>query len=85
MRIEIQELQTQAIGTIDQRGRAGTADIQPHFLKVEMWVRIKAECPESRFQRLAELVDKHCPTWNLMKAAQGTETVVHWERIGADA
>lgn len=84
MRIQLEDVELEAIGTIDQRGRAGTAPVQPHFLKVELWTRVKCDASEERFQRLAELVDRHCPTLNLMKAAEGTEVVVHWERKQED-
>jgi len=74
-------LETYAEGTLDTRGRKGTADDVPvHYKAVRLTIRIKTKESDKKFNRLAELVARYCPVDSLIKAAVPDYEVV-WERI----
>jgi uncharacterized OsmC-like protein len=80
LRFEYSELETEAEGELDTRGRKGTAEVPVHYRAVRLRVRIATEESDARIERLAGLVGRYCPVDSLMRAAVD-EYVVGWERI----
>src|SRR5918996_5348349 len=80
LRFEYSDLETEAEGELDTRGRKGTADVPVHYRAVRVRVRIATEESDERIERLAGLVGRYCPVDSLMRAAVDRYTVV-WERV----
>lgn len=80
MRMRVDGFEVEARGTIDRRGRKGTADVPAHFLRVEVRARVKTAESDERVQRLKELVERHCPMATLMRGAP-LEFDSVWERV----
>ena len=80
IRLEYQDLETTAEGTLDTRGRKGLANVPVHYKAVRLTVRIKTEATEKKLNRLADLVSRYCPVDSLIKAAVPDYQVI-WERI----
>jgi uncharacterized OsmC-like protein len=80
LRFEYTDLETQAEGELDTRGRKGTADVPVHYRAVRLLVRIASEESDARFERLADLVARYCPVDSLISAAVD-DYQVRWERI----
>ena len=80
IRFEYDDLDTQAEGVLDTRGRKGEADVPVHYKAVRLRIRIKTDESDKRLQRLAELVSRYCPVDSLVKAAVPDYTV-SWERM----
>jgi uncharacterized OsmC-like protein len=80
LRFEYSNLETEAEGELDTRGRKGTADVPVHYRAVRLRVRIATEESDDRIKRLADLVGRYCPVDSLMRAAIDRYTV-DWERM----
>ena len=80
IRLQYEDLETTAEGTLDTRGRKGLADVPVHYKAVRLVIRIKTTATDKKLDRLAELVSRYCPVDSLIKAAVPDYTVV-WERI----
>jgi len=81
IRFKYEDLETQAEGTLDTRGRKGLADDVPvHYKAVRLTIRIKTEESNERLQRLINLVARYCPVDSLIRAAV-PDYQVTWERM----
>ena len=81
IRFRYEDLETQAEGTLDTRGRKGLADDVPvHYKAVRLTIRIKTEESDQKLQRLIELVARYCPVDSLIRAAVPDYAVI-WERL----
>jgi len=78
IRFEYEDLQTEAEGVLDTRGRKGLADVPVHYSAVRLHVRLVTAESEKKQQRLIELVSRFCPVDSLIKAAIPDYEVV-WE------
>jgi OsmC-like protein len=74
------DLESEAEGVLDTRGRRGLADVPVHCKAVRLRIRIRTDEPDSRLDRLAELVARYCPVDSLIRAAV-RDYDVSWERI----
>ncbi len=84
IRFKYGDLETQAEGVLDSRGRKGLADVPVHYQAVRLTVRIETEETDERLQRLRDLVSRYCPVDSLVKAAV-PDYEVTWERMGAES
>ena len=80
IRLEYEDLETTAEGTLDTRGRKGLADVPVHYKAVRLTIRIKTEATDKKLNRLADLVSRYCPVDSLIKAAV-PDYQVTWERV----
>jgi uncharacterized OsmC-like protein len=80
LRFRYSNLETEAEGELDTRGRKGTADVPVHYRAVRLRVRIATEEGDDRIQRLADLVGRYCPVDSLIGAAVD-DYKVDWERV----
>jgi uncharacterized OsmC-like protein len=80
LRFEYSDLETEAEGELDTRGRKGTADVPVHYRAVRLRVRIATDESDARIARLAGLVGRYCPVDSLMRAAID-DYQVSWERM----
>jgi uncharacterized OsmC-like protein len=80
LRFEYSDLETEAEGELDTRGRKGTADVPVHYRAVRLDVRIATSESEERVKRLADLVGRYCPVDSLIRSAVPDYTVT-WQRI----
>ena len=80
IRLDYDDLETFAEGTLDTRGRKGLADVPVHYKAVRLTIRIKTEATDKKLDRLADLVARYCPVDSLIKAAIPDYQVV-WERL----
>ena len=80
IRLDYEDLETVAEGTLDTRGRKGLADVPVHYKAVRLVIRIKTEATDKKLDRLADLVSRYCPVDSLIKAAVPDYQVI-WERI----
>jgi uncharacterized OsmC-like protein len=79
LRFEYSNLETEAEGELDTRGRKGTADVPVHYRAVRLRVRIATDESDARIERLADLVGRYCPVDSLIRTAVDNYTV-SWER-----
>ena len=80
IRLDYEDLETVAEGTLDTRGRKGLADVPVHYKAVRLVIHIKTEATDKKLDRLADLVSRYCPVDSLIKAAVPDYQVI-WERI----
>jgi uncharacterized OsmC-like protein len=80
IRLDYDDLETVAEGTLDTRGRKGLADVPVHYKAVRLTIRIKTQATDKKLDRLADLVSRYCPVDSLIKAAVPDYQVV-WERL----
>lgn len=80
LRFDYSQLESDAEGELDTRGRKGTADVPVHYRAVRLRVRIATEESDERIDRLAELVGRYCPVDSLIRAAVD-DYQVSWERL----
>jgi putative redox protein len=80
LRFRYSNLETEAEGELDTRGRKGTADVPVHYRAVRLRARIDTEESDERIERLADLVGRYCPVDSLIGAAVDHYTV-DWERM----
>jgi uncharacterized OsmC-like protein len=80
LRFEYSNLETEAEGELDTRGRKGTADVPVHYRAVRLRVRIATDESDDRIERLAGLVGRYCPVDSLIGAVVA-EYAVDWERM----
>ena len=80
LRFRYSNLETEAEGELDTRGRKGTADVPVHYRAVRLRVRIATEESDERIERIADLVGRYCPVDSLIGAAVEDYTV-DWERV----
>ena len=81
LRFDYEDLESFAEGDLDTRGRKGEADVPVHYKAVRLTIRIRTNEPDSRLDRLADLVSRYCPVDSLIRAAVPDYTV-SWERMG---
>ena len=79
IRFKYEDLETQAEGTLDTRGRKGEADVPVHYKAVHLTIHIRTEESDKRLQRLIDLVARYCPVDSLMRAAV-QDYQVTWKR-----
>ena len=79
LRFAYSDLETEAEGELDTRGRKGTAHVPVHYRTVRLRVRIATDEPDSRLAKLADLVGRYCPVDSLIRAAV-PDYQVTWER-----
>lgn len=80
IRFRYQDLETEAEGELDTRGRKGLADVPVHYRTVRLRVGIKTDEPEERLDRLRDLVGRYCPVDSFFRAAI-PDYKVTWERM----
>lgn len=80
MRFSYEDLEMDAEGTVDIRGRMGLAPVPVHYQRVRLRVRIRTAEPDERLRRLADLVARYCPVDSLLRAAV-PDYEVTWERM----
>ncbi len=80
IRFEYEDLETDAEGILDLRGRKGLAPVPVHFSAVRLRIRIKTGESDARLQRLVDLVSRYCPVDSLVRAAV-PDYEVTWERM----
>ncbi|MQA75482.1 MAG: hypothetical protein GEU88_14255 [Solirubrobacterales bacterium] len=80
LRFEYSDLETEADGVLDTRGRKGTAEVPVHYRAVRLRVRIATGESEARVARLSELVGRYCPVDSLISAAVADYSV-SWEQV----
>jgi uncharacterized OsmC-like protein len=80
IRLDYDDLETLAEGTLDTRGRKGLADVPVHYKAVRLTIRIKTGATDKKLDRLADLVARYCPVDSLVKAAVPDYQVI-WERL----
>jgi len=80
IRFRYEDLESDADGTLDTRGRRGLADVPVHYGSVRLRVRIRTDETDARLDRLASLVARYCPVDSLIRAAV-PDYEVSWERM----
>lgn len=80
IRFQYDDLQTNAEGVLDTRGRKGLADVPVHYKSVRLTIRIKTDEPDERLDRLVDLMARYCPVDSLIRAAV-PDYIVKWERM----
>lgn len=80
IRLEYEDLETFAEGTIDTRGRKALADVPIGYSTVKLTIRIKTDAPDKKLNRLANLVARYCPVDAMMQRAVPDYNVT-WERM----
>jgi len=80
LRFAYEELETDAAGTLDTRGRRGLADVPVHYSRVDLHIRIRTDETDARLDRLTTLVARFCPVDSLIRAAV-PDYHVRWERM----
>ncbi len=80
IRFQYEDMETQAEGTLDTRGRKGEAEVPVHYKAVRLTIRIKTEEPDKRLHRLAGLMTRYCPVDSLVRAAVPDYQVI-WKRM----
>jgi putative redox protein len=80
IRFEYEDLECEAEGDLDRRGRMGLAEVPVHYSTVRLTIRIKTEESDKKLERLKELVAHYCPVDSLIRAAVPDYTVT-WERM----
>lgn len=80
IRFRYQDLETEAEGVLDTRGRRGLADVPVHYRSVRLKVWIETDEPEERLARLRDLVGRYCPVDSFFRAAV-PDYEVTWERM----
>jgi len=67
--IAVDGVATDATGTLDIRGFAGTADVSPHFQTLTLTVTLTTPVPEEELGELKAQVLRRCPLFNLVRDA----------------
>ena len=80
LRIEYDDLQTEAEGDFDVRGRRGEADVPVHHSAIRLIVRIRTDADDRKLERLKDLVARYCPVDSMVRASVPDYTVT-WERL----
>ena len=83
IRFEYDDLQTEAIGELDTRGRKGLADVPVHYRAMRLHIRVVTAESEKKQARLIDLVSRYCPVDSLIKAAI-PDYEVEWEFVHPD-
>jgi uncharacterized OsmC-like protein len=84
IRFEYEDLQTEAEGVLDTRGRKGLADVPVHYRTVRLKVRVVTTESDKKQKRLIELVSRYCLVDSLIKAAI-PDYEINWEFVGPAA
>jgi len=80
IKFNLKDLEAQAEGVLDIRGRKGEANVPVHFTSVRLHIKIHTTETDERVQRLIELAEKYCPVQSLIRAAV-PDFEVTWERL----
>lgn len=67
--ISVDGVATDATGTLDIRGFAGTADVSPHFQTLTLTITLTTAVPEEELGELKAQVVRRCPLFNLVRDA----------------
>lgn len=67
--IAVDGVATDATGTLDIRGFAGTADVSPHFQTLTLTITLTTAVPEEELGELKAQVVRRCPLFNLVRDA----------------
>ena len=84
LRFQYSNLETEAEGILDTRGRKGLAPVPVHYQAVNLKISINTDESEQRLQRLSDLVARYCPVDSLIRAAV-TDYRISWERTTSDS
>jgi uncharacterized OsmC-like protein len=79
LRFAYSDLETEAQGVLDTRGRKGLADVPVHYRRVRLRVSIETGESDQRLERLRDLVERYCPVSSLIRAAV-PDYEVTWRR-----
>ncbi len=80
IRFQYENLEADAEGTLDTRGRKGEAEVPVHYKAVRLIIRIKTEETDKRLQRLVDFEARYCPVDSFVTAAVPDYQVI-WERM----
>lgn len=80
IRFRYEDLETEAEGVLDTRGRRGLAEVPVHYQSARLKVWIKTDEPDERLARLRDLVGRYCPVDSFFRAAI-PDYQVTWERM----
>ena len=80
IRFEYEDIECEAEGDLDRRGRMGMAEVPVHYSAVRLTIRIKTDESDKKLERLKDLVARYCPVDSLIRAAVPDYTVT-WERL----
>ncbi|WP_413450157.1 OsmC family protein [Georgenia phoenicis] len=67
--VAVDGVATEATGTLDIRGFAGTADVSPHFQTLTLQVTLTTAVAEAELGELKAQVLRRCPLFNLIRDA----------------
>ena len=79
LRFAYSDLETEAQGVLDTRGRKGLADVPVHYRSVRLRVSIETGESDQRLERLRDLVERYCPVSSLIRTAV-PDYEVTWRR-----
>lgn len=79
--VTIDSLELEAIGTLDRRGFAGTADVSPHFQSLTGTADVETDADEETFRAIIADVERRCPAFNLFRDA-GVPPAITWILAG---
>lgn len=80
--VRIGSIETDTTGTLDLRGFLGTADVSPHFHRLDLSLTLTTTATEQQVRELRAQVTKRCPLLNLVKDA-GVDLRVRWNVLSA--
>nr|NLD40133.1 OsmC family protein [Actinomycetales bacterium] len=75
--VTIGSLELEAIGTLDRRGFAGTADVSPHFQSLTGTADVESDADAETFRAIIADVERRCPAFNLFRDA-GVTPAITW-------
>ncbi|UMZ74503.1 OsmC family protein [Natranaerofaba carboxydovora] len=80
LNFQVDSIEIESQGVIDERGAMGVDGVNQHFQKVEEYIYLDTMESKSRLEELQGEVEKRCPGLNLLKDA-GIEVKVYWEKM----
>eukprot|EP00761_Pharyngomonas_kirbyi_P010475 gb/GECH01010495.1/.p1 GENE.gb/GECH01010495.1/~~gb/GECH01010495.1/.p1 ORF type:complete len:194 (+),score=34.85 gb/GECH01010495.1/:1-582(+) len=83
MKLQLEDINMEAKGTLDMRGFMGTEGVQRHFEKVKIIAQVTTTASQEEVDRLAHMVEDRCPVYSMFKAS-GTKMESSWERISKE-
>lgn len=80
IRFNYDDLESEAEGVLDTRGRKGLSDVPVHYQAVRLKIKIKTDESQERLQKLIELVKRYCPVDSLVRSAV-PDYQITWEYL----
>ncbi|MGD7045806.1 OsmC family protein [Jeotgalibacillus proteolyticus] len=77
MEFDLQGIDFEVQGELDSRGMMGDEEVRPYFQKITVHASVHTSESEERLKELQEKVDKRCPVYTTMVAAD-VEMVPKW-------